>query len=109
KVSAAGLAILIWQLVVWAKWWPEYALPGPAAAFQQLRADLAAGTFSVALSITMERAFLGYGFALILGVAVGSTVSRSRVLRVAVGSMITGLQTMPSIAWFPLAILLFKG
>jgi NitT/TauT family transport system permease protein len=25
-----------------------------------------------------------------------------------VGSLITGLQTMPSIAWFPLAILLFK-
>ena len=25
-----------------------------------------------------------------------------------IGSMITGLQTMPSIAWFPLAIVLFK-
>ena len=35
-------------------------------------------------------------------------MSRSRVLRAAVGSLITGLQTMPSIAWFPLAILLFK-
>jgi len=35
-------------------------------------------------------------------------VSRSRYLRLAIGSMITGLQTMPSIAWFPLAILLFK-
>jgi len=30
------------------------------------------------------------------------------VLRRAFGSLITGLQTMPSIAWFPLAILLFK-
>ena len=30
------------------------------------------------------------------------------MLRSAVGSLITGLQTMPSIAWFPLAILLFK-
>ena len=29
-------------------------------------------------------------------------------MRSAVGSLITGLQTMPSIAWFPLAILLFK-
>ena len=33
---------------------------------------------------------------------------RSAVLRTAIGSLITGLQTMPSIAWFPLAILLFK-
>jgi len=34
-------------------------------------------------------------------------VARNRVLRAAVGSLITGLQSMPSIAWFPLAILLF--
>jgi NitT/TauT family transport system permease protein len=30
------------------------------------------------------------------------------VLRAAVGPLITGLQSMPSVAWFPLAILLFK-
>jgi len=35
-------------------------------------------------------------------------VSRSRILRTALGSFITGLQTMPSIAWFPLAIVLFQ-
>jgi NitT/TauT family transport system permease protein len=35
-------------------------------------------------------------------------VARSRILRAAIGSLITGLQTMPSIAWFPLAILLFQ-
>jgi NitT/TauT family transport system permease protein len=38
---------------------------------------------------------------------VGAVVARNRVLRAAVGSLITGLQSMPSIAWFPLAILLF--
>ena len=30
------------------------------------------------------------------------------MLRRAVGSLLTGLQTMPSITWFPLAILLFQ-
>ena len=30
------------------------------------------------------------------------------MLRAAIGSMITGLQTMPSVAWYPLALLLFK-
>jgi NitT/TauT family transport system permease protein len=35
-------------------------------------------------------------------------VARIRPLRAAVGSLITGVQTMPSIAWFPLAILLFQ-
>ena len=43
-----------------------------------------------------------------IGSIVGALVARNRVLRAGIGSMITGLQTMPSIAWFPLAILLFK-
>ena len=42
-----------------------------------------------------------------IGGAIGIAVSRSHVLRLAIGSLITGLQTMPSIAWFPLAILVF--
>jgi NitT/TauT family transport system permease protein len=44
----------------------------------------------------------------VIGVAIGSLVTRFATLRAAIGSLITGLQTMPSIAWFPLAILLFK-
>jgi NitT/TauT family transport system permease protein len=43
----------------------------------------------------------------VIGSVVGLAVVRIGVLRTAIGSMITGLQTMPSIAWFPLAIVLF--
>ncbi len=56
----------------------------------------------------MRRAIVGFSAALVIGVAIGLPVSRSKVLRAGVGSLITGLQTMPSIAWFPLAILIFK-
>jgi NitT/TauT family transport system permease protein len=45
--------------------------------------------------------------AVVIGSLVGVVVARSKVTRAAVGSLITGLQTMPTIAWFPLAILLF--
>jgi NitT/TauT family transport system permease protein len=44
----------------------------------------------------------------VIGTTIGALVARVRVLRAAFGSMITGLQTMPSVAWFPLAILLFR-
>jgi NitT/TauT family transport system permease protein len=43
----------------------------------------------------------------VIGTIVGALVSRIRPLRAAVGSLITGLQTMPSLAWFPFAIILF--
>ena len=58
--------------------------------------------------ITLARAAKGYALALVIGVVLGSLVARIKVLRVAFGSLITGIQTMPSIAWFPLAILLFQ-
>src|ERR671911_211738 len=56
----------------------------------------------------LELAVVGFALAIVIGTIVGSLVARIRPLRAAVGSLITGLQTMPSIAWFPLAILIFK-
>src|SRR5207245_3137136 len=55
----------------------------------------------------VRRAGIGYGLAVLIGSVLGLAVARTKVLRAAIGSLITGLQTMPTIAWFPLAILLF--
>lgn len=108
KMAATAIALLLWQLVVWSGWKPEYILPGPAATFGALWEGLTDGVLLKATAITLQRAVVGFTLALVIGVCIGAAVSRIQVLRTAVGSMITGLQTMPSIAWFPLAILLFK-
>jgi NitT/TauT family transport system permease protein len=107
KAAAVALALFVWQLVVWSGWKPEYILPGPAAAFDRLGELIADGTVGEAISITMQRAVVGFALALVIGVLTGSVVVSSKIVRSAVGAMITGLQTMPSIAWFPLAIVLF--
>ena len=108
KVAAVALAIFVWQCVVWSGWKPPYALAPPREAFGELWELTKDGTVFKAIGVTMSRAARGFGLALIVGVVVGAAVSSSKVVRSAVGSLITGLQTMPSIAWFPLAILLFK-
>jgi NitT/TauT family transport system permease protein len=108
KMAAVALFHLLWQLVVWSGWKPEYLLPGPGEVYRELWHEIADGTVLDALRLTLGRAARGFGIALLIGTAIGALTSRVRVLRVAVGSMITGLQTMPSIAWFPLSILLFK-
>ena len=59
------------------------------------------------LARTASRAIVGFGVALLIGTAIGLLVAKVKTLRMAIGSLITGLQTMPSIAWFPLAILFF--
>ena len=83
-------------------------LPAPATVFDRLGELIADGTVSDAVVVTMRRALVGFTLAVAIGVVVGGLVASSKIARSAVGSMITGLQTMPSIAWFPLAILLFQ-
>ena len=108
KLVAIGLVLAIWQFLVWQEWRKRYVLPSPATVGGRLWEDLATAELWRAVGFTMRRAVIGFLLSLIIGVVVGILVTRLRVLRVAIGSMLTGLQTMPSIAWFPLAILLFQ-
>ena len=108
KLAALGFAIGGWYLVVWSGWQRKFVLPWPHTVWSRLWQDVANGKIPDAFAITMHRAVVGYAIACALGLVIGVSFSRWRVLRVALGSFITGLQTMPSIAWFPLAILLFQ-
>jgi NitT/TauT family transport system permease protein len=106
KVAAIAIALGIWQLVVWSGWRDEVILPPPWPVFGALFDNF--GAIMDGVATTLQRAIVGYSLALVIGLAIGLAVSQSRILRSAVGSMITGLQTMPSIAWFPAAIVLFQ-
>jgi NitT/TauT family transport system permease protein len=108
KLVALASVILGWQLVVLSGWKPEYALPGPATVGSELLANLGSAQLWQGLATTGRRAVIGFTIALTVGIVIGLAVARVRVLRAAVGSMITALQTMPSIAWFPLEILMFQ-
>ena len=108
KVAAAGLVVAAWQVVAWSGWRPDYVLPGPVPVIERLLQDLRQPDFLLGVGITLRRALAGYLVAVALGSALGITVARIRILRKAIGSAVLGLQSMPSIAWFPLAILLFQ-
>jgi NitT/TauT family transport system permease protein len=108
KLAAVALGLGLWQLVVVSGWKPAYVLPGPGAVFATLGENVRDGSLLRAAQITMARAVTGFALATIIGMLLGSAVATIKPLRTAVGSLLTGLQTMPSIAWFPLAILLFK-
>lgn len=108
KAAAVVIGLTAWQLVVWSGWKPEFLLPPPGPVFREIRDLTLDGTIAEATGITMWRALSGFMVALLIGVLVGSLAMRISSFRSAFGSFITGLQTMPSIAWFPLAILLFE-
>ena len=106
KLLATAIFFLAWQVLVWSGWKPEYLLPGPGTVLETLVDNL--DTLIPAAGTTLWRAIQGFALAVVIGSVIGALVARNRVLRAGIGSMISGIQTMPSIAWFPLAILLFK-
>ena len=109
KLIAIGLFLGVWQLVALSGWKSDHILPDPATVLRQFWTDLTDGTFfrSSLLPTTLKRALIGYAAAVAIGTAIGAVLSQVKVLRTGVGSLITGLQTMPSVLWFPLAIVLF--
>jgi len=106
KLLAVGLVVAIWELV-YLNGWKHAILPGPAAVFPDLWSQAQHPLLWQAIAATLRRAVIGFGLAVLIGTVIGAVVSRIPPLRAAVGSLITALQTMPSIAWFPFAIILF--
>ncbi len=104
---AIGIVLIVWEIAVLLELRPIYVLPDPLTVLARLLTDLTTNDLILALSITLRRAATGFALALVIGTVIGLAIVRFRLLRAAIASLITGLQTMPSIAWFPLAILIF--
>jgi NitT/TauT family transport system permease protein len=106
KLAAIALAWLVWELVHLSGW-KKWVLPGPGVTLSNLWQQARTGLLWHAIGDTLERAVIGYAVALAIGTVIGLLVARIPPLRAAVGSLITGLQTLPSAAWIPFAIILF--
>ncbi len=107
KLTAVAIVLGLWQLVYISGWRPPWVLPAPTTVGAALVGELSTERFWTATATTLWRGVYGFAVAVAIGSIIGLAVSQSHTLRRAVGSLITGLQTMPSIVWFPLAILLF--
>ncbi len=106
--ALVGLAVLlgIWALVVQVKH-PD-TLPSPGEVFASLKDNWQQGRIQEAIRTSLERGGLGFLLSVAIGTPIGLLLSRVRFLRQAFGPIITGLQSMPSVAWVPAAILWFS-
>jgi len=106
KLLAIAIVLGFWQFLIWIEWKPSFAFASPEDTFSTLFSNWS--LIMEAMWTTLRRGFQGYAIAIAIGVVLGAAVARIPILRAAIGSMITGLQTMPSVAWYPLAIIIFK-
>jgi NitT/TauT family transport system permease protein len=108
KLLALAIVLGVWQLLIWIEWKPPFAFASPVDTFTELGDMVRDGRMGDAVATTMWRAVKGFAFSIVLGVVVGGLVARVAPVRAAFGSLIGGLQTMPSVAWVPFAILIFQ-
>ncbi|GAA2445658.1 ABC transporter permease [Streptomyces lavendulocolor] len=102
---AVGLVLVVWQLLVWARVTDEYKLPPPAAVWDSLTTMWLEGTLLDVLWTSVSRALLGFVMALAIGTPLGLLVARVRFVRAAIGPILSGLQSLPSVAWVAPAVL----
>ena len=81
--------------------------PGPLDVAQSLASALAAGTLLRAVVTSAVRLLVGYAIALAVGVPLGLVFARSVTTKRALGPLLLGLSSVPSICWLPLAVLWF--
>ena len=96
----------VWQLVFMLGIWPEVSLPSPAMvaqAFVDLVENL---TLIVSMGVTMYRLVIGFTMSIIIGVSVGLAMVKFPGFGKTMSSFAVGLQSFPSVAWVPFAILL---
>jgi NitT/TauT family transport system permease protein len=97
--------LAIWELISRSGIWPDYVLPGPLAVLNSLVAGFAGGLYLQAALVSLQRLAIGYGISLVLGLVLGLLIGRVRIIEETLGSLILGLQALPSVCWLPLAIL----
>lgn len=82
-------------------------MPGPVEVARALARATAAGTLVRAVVTSGIRLVVGYGIAIALGVPLGLVLARSERTKRALGPLVLGLSSVPSICWLPLAIVWF--
>jgi NitT/TauT family transport system permease protein len=107
KIVAASVLIGVWQLLVSLHVWPEYVLPGPRSVGGAFLDQARQGNVARAVSTSVLHGAEGYALAVLIGTPLGLLIARVQVVRLAVGSLIAALQSLPSVTWVPIGIIWF--
>lgn len=97
--------VLVWQGVASAGIWPSSVFPSPYEVAEDLAYGVADGSLLYGVATSMWRLSAGLAMAVAGGLALGIIMARSEAVNQTLGSLVLGLQSIPSIAWVPLAIL----
>ncbi|KUM76024.1 ABC transporter permease [Streptomyces curacoi] len=105
-IVAIALVLGIWQILVSTGVAGDPTkLPSPSDVWGELRESWLQGTLHEYIWTSVSRGLLGFLLALAIGTPLGLVVARVRFVRAAIGPILSGLQSLPSVAWVPPAVI----
>ena len=87
--------------------WSDNIIPSPYDVVEDLAYMINDGSLIHGVGTSMMRLVTGFVIAIAGGLLLGIFMARIQVVDQTIGSLVLGLQSIPSVAWVPLAILWF--
>jgi NitT/TauT family transport system permease protein len=99
--------VAVWQLASLLHVAPQQVLPSPIDVGKVLTQGIVDGSLLSGIATSMWRLIVGLAIAIAGGMALGIFMARIDTVNNTIGSLVLGLQSIPSVAWVPLAFLWF--
>ena len=107
KIAFYVLIVVVWQGIDSAEIWPDNIFPSPIDVGEDLLYGISDGSLFYGIATSMWRSVIGLAIAISGGMLLGIFMARVETVNQTIGSLVLGLQSIPSVAWVPLAILWF--
>lgn len=107
KIAFFVILIAVWQGIDSSNIWPDNIFPSPVEVAEDLWYGASDGSLFIGIGTSLVRLVAGLSIAIAGGIVLGIFMARVEVVNQTIGSLVLGLQSIPSIAWVPLAILWF--
>jgi NitT/TauT family transport system permease protein len=99
--------VLAWEAASRLGLWAAWIFPSPLEIGRSFWEGLRDHSLLWGAMVSLRRLLIGYALSLVGGITLGLGLARSRLLSESIGTVVTGLQSLPSICWLPLALLWF--
>lgn len=98
---------MVWEVTSRLSGLPDFMFPSLTQIFTTLFNGIMSGQIVTAVGKSLGRIIIGFTIATVLGIILGYLIWRYKLIEDTLGFVVTALQSIPSIVWFPLAIIWF--
>lgn len=107
RIAFYAVLIIVWQAVASSGMVASELLPGPYEVAEDIAYGIKDLSLPIGIATTLWRLGIGFAIAIGVGMTLGVLMARVDIVNQTIGSLVLGLQSIPSIAWVPIALIWF--